>query len=90
MACAELPRGVEFGALYSHFFLHILKKKKKKIPYRSNIGSGTFQKITHFGDIPRQLFCTRGERNSYIASYWGCASRMVVNFHSKPADRSLF
>ena len=30
LACAELPRGVEFGALYSHFFLHILKKKKKK------------------------------------------------------------
>ena len=28
LACAELPMGVEFGALWSHFFLHILKEKK--------------------------------------------------------------
>ena len=30
---------------------------RKLIPYKSIIGSGTFQKIKYFGDIPRLLLC---------------------------------
>ena len=31
--------------------------QRKLIPYRSNTGSGAFQKLKYFGDIPKELFC---------------------------------